>query len=73
MEICMTPNYGEMTNAQLRAYILQHREDLAAMEAFFARRSPDDEATWFQPPQTTEEWRQQMESLRPILEGQELP
>jgi hypothetical protein len=63
----MKPDYTEMTNAQLRAYILQNREDLDAMEAFFARRSPDAEATWFSPPQTAEEWQQQMEMLRPIL------
>ncbi|BAU10192.1 hypothetical protein LEP3755_06720 [Leptolyngbya sp. NIES-3755] len=64
----MKPNYDEMTTAQLRTYILKHRDDLDAMEAFFARRSPDAEATWFEPPQTVEEWQQQMEQLRPILE-----
>ena len=64
----MKPDYNEMTNTQLRAYILQHRDDLDAMEAFFARRSPDSEATWFHPPKTVEEWQQQMEMLRPILE-----
>jgi hypothetical protein len=64
----MKPNYNEMTNAQLRAYILQNRDDLDAMEAFFARRSSDAEATWFHPPKTVEEWHQQMEILRPILE-----
>jgi hypothetical protein len=68
MEVCMKPDYNEMTNTQLRAYILQHRDDLDAMEAFFARRSPDSEATWFHPPKTVEEWQQQMEMLRPILE-----
>jgi hypothetical protein len=30
----MKPNYDKMTNAQLRAYILQYRNDLDAMEAF---------------------------------------
>ncbi|MGG6270598.1 DUF6887 family protein [Leptolyngbya sp. AN03gr2] len=64
----MKPNYDEMTTAQLRTYILQHRNDLDAMEAFFARRSPDAEATWFEPPKTPEEWHQQIEALRPILE-----
>jgi hypothetical protein len=67
----MKPNYANMTNAQLRAYILQHRDDLEAMEAFFARRSPDAEATWFNAPQTAEEWHQQTEMLRPILERRE--
>jgi hypothetical protein len=64
----MKPDYDAMTEAELRTYILQHRDDLDAMEAFFARRSPDSEATWFHPPKTTEEWNQQIEMLRPILE-----
>jgi hypothetical protein len=42
-----------------------------AMEAFFARRSPDSEAVWFTPPQTAAEWKQQMEALRPILDRKE--
>jgi hypothetical protein len=67
----MKPDYSKMSNSELRAYILQHREDLDAMEAFFARRSPDSEATWFHPPKTVEEWHQQMEMLRPIFEGED--
>ncbi|NEQ98639.1 MAG: hypothetical protein F6K30_18290 [Cyanothece sp. SIO2G6] len=63
----MTTNYDAMTNAELRAYILQHRDDLDAMEVFFARRSPDAEATWFAPPKTEAEWQQQIEILRTIL------
>ncbi|MBW4692339.1 MAG: hypothetical protein KME27_11295 [Lyngbya sp. HA4199-MV5] len=65
-----------MHEAQLRcnvlvrtkSFILQHRDDLDALEAFFARRSPDSEATWFTPPKTEEEWQQQLEVIRPILE-----
>lgn len=64
----MTPDYAAMTNTELRIYILHHRDDLAAMEAFFARRSRDSEATWFHPPKTPEEWHQQMEALRPMFE-----
>ena len=63
----MTTNYDAMTNAELRTYILQHRDDIDAMEAFFARRSPDSEATWFSPPETKEEWQQQIETLGTIL------
>jgi hypothetical protein len=64
----MKPNYDEMTQTELRAYILGHRDDLDAIEAFFARRSPDSEATLFPPPQTEQEWQQQLEIIRPILE-----
>jgi hypothetical protein len=56
----MKPNYHEMTDTQLRTYILSHRDDLDAMEAFFARRSPDAEAVWFHPPKIVEEWQQQI-------------
>jgi erythromycin esterase-like protein len=64
----MKPDYDAMTKSELRAYILQHRDDLDALEAFFARRSPDSEATWYTLPKTEEEWQQQMEMVRPILE-----
>lgn len=67
----MKPNYDEMTNAELRTYILQHRDDLDAMEAFFARRSPDSEATWFHPPKTAAEWQQQIEAVRPMFENKQ--
>jgi hypothetical protein len=62
------PDYNQMTQAQLRAYILDHRDDLDAIEAFFARRSPDSEATLFPPPQTEQEWQQQLDIIRPMLE-----
>ncbi|WP_448572612.1 DUF6887 family protein [Trichothermofontia sp.] len=64
----MKPDYSAMTQAELRAYCLAHREDLEALEAFFARRSPDAEATWFSVPKTEAEWQQQLEVVRPILE-----
>ncbi len=64
----MKPNYNEMTQTELRTYILEHRDDLEAIEAFFARRSPDSEATLFPAPQSEQEWQQQLEMIRPILE-----
>jgi len=67
----MKQDYDKMTNAELRAYILQNRDDLDAMEAFFARRSPDTEATWFHPPKTHEEWQQQIEVLRSMFENKQ--
>jgi hypothetical protein len=67
MEICVKSNFDEMSSEELRAYILEHRDDLDAMEAFFARRSPDEEAVWFLPPQDCSEWMQQMEDFHLIL------
>ncbi|MBC7969002.1 MAG: hypothetical protein H7Z11_02510 [Verrucomicrobia bacterium] len=64
----MKPNYDAMSWSELRAYILSHRDDLDALEALYARRSPDSEATWYTPPKTEEEWQQQMEMVKPILE-----
>lgn len=64
----MKPNYDEMTKAELRAYILEHRDDSDAIEAFFIRRSPDTAATLFPPPKTEKELQQQPEIMRPVLE-----
>jgi hypothetical protein len=57
-----------MSWKELRTYCLENREDLDALRAFFDRRSPDSEAVWFSPPKTLEEWKQQEEMIRPILE-----
>lgn len=46
-----------------------HREDLEALEALFARRSPDAEATWFAVPKTEAEWQQQLEIIKLISES----
>jgi hypothetical protein len=52
----------------LRAYILEHRDDSAALDAMYARRSPDTEATWFSPPQNLQEWEQQVNHLKPLFQ-----
>lgn len=64
----MKPNYDAMSNAELRNYCLEHRDDISALEAFFSRRSPDSEAVWFSPPKTLEEWKQQEEVVRVEIE-----
>jgi hypothetical protein len=63
------PIYDDMSQSELRRYILENREDIAAIEAFFARRSPDDQATWYSPPKTPEEWQQQIEAIQPVLDA----
>jgi hypothetical protein len=68
--LSMKVDYSKMSWQELRAYCLANREDLDALEAFFARRSPDSEAVIFHPPRNEEEWAQQMEMMRPILERQ---
>jgi erythromycin esterase-like protein len=64
----MKPNYDAMSWADLRAYILDHRDDLDALDAMYARRSPDQEATWFSPPQNLQEWEQQASTLKPLFQ-----
>jgi hypothetical protein len=64
----MKPDYDAMSWRELRTYILQHRDDLDALEALHARAIPDSEATWYSAPATVEEWEQQQEMLKPIFE-----
>jgi len=46
----MKPNYEAMTNKELKAYILTHRDDDEAIRILFSRRNPpDSEATWYGP------------------------
>jgi hypothetical protein len=51
----MKPNFDEMTKAELKAYVLSHRDDDEAIRALFSRRNPpDSEATWYGPMCTPE-------------------
>lgn len=46
----MKPNFEEMSKAELKAYVLAHREDDEAIRVLFSRRNPpDSEATWYGP------------------------
>ena len=46
----MKPNFEAMTNKELKAYILAHRDDDEAIRVLFSRRNPpDSEATWYGP------------------------
>jgi hypothetical protein len=51
----MKPNYDAMSWAEVRAYILENRDDVDPLDAMYARRSPDAEATWFRPPQNLQD------------------
>jgi len=51
----MKPNFDEMNKAELKAYVLSHRDDDEAIRVFFGRRNPpDSEATWYGPMCTPE-------------------
>ena len=51
----MKPNFEEMSRAELKAYVLSHRDDDEAIRVFFGRRNPpDSQATWYGPMCTPE-------------------
>ncbi|MBD2437205.1 DUF6887 family protein [Nostoc sp. FACHB-110] len=45
----MQPNFEAMTNKELIAYALTHREDVEPLRILYSRRTPDSEATWYGP------------------------
>jgi hypothetical protein len=51
----MKPNFDEMSKAELKAYVLSHRDDDEAIRVLFSHRNPpDSEATWYGPMCTPE-------------------
>src|SRR4028118_727588 len=51
----MKPNFEAMSKAELKAYVLSHRDDDEAIRVFFGRRNPpDSKATWYGPMCTPE-------------------
>ena len=56
----MKPNFETMNKAQLRAYVLEHREDLEALRALMSRRDPNGVQYNFP---NTEEGREQTKSV----------
>jgi hypothetical protein len=67
----MKPNFEEMSRKELRAYVLEHREDMEALHILFSRRSPDSEAILFHPPQSEKEQQQQFELFKHIIDEKE--
>ncbi len=58
----MKPDFSKMTRQDLRAYVLNHREDDEAIEALIKRGSPNSPKYPF--PQTEEDLREMEEILR---------
>lgn len=67
----MQPNFETMTNAELIAYALAHREQIEPLRVLYQRRTPDAEAIWFNLPQTEEEAQQQFEQFKQIVTQKE--
>ncbi len=66
----MKPNFEAMTRAELRAYVLEHREYLEAFRLLMNRRSPDSEATWYNFPNTEEGREQRKEVIKRKIKGE---
>ena len=66
----MKPNFEAMTRAELRAYVLEHREDLEAFRLLMNRRSPDSEATWYNFPNTEEGREKRKEVIKRKIKGE---
>jgi len=63
----MKPNFATMSKAELRAYVLEHKEDLEALRALMSRRDP--KAIKYNFP-NTEEGREQIKAaLKGKIEG----
>jgi hypothetical protein len=48
----MKPDFDVMTKAELRAYVLEHREDTEAFEALADRIYANPNPQWYQPEET---------------------
>jgi hypothetical protein len=67
----MQPNFEAMTNRELKAYALTHRNEVEPLRELYRRRTPDSEVVWFKLPQTKDEEQQQFEQFKQMLSERE--
>ncbi|MBW4619570.1 MAG: hypothetical protein KME17_09450 [Cyanosarcina radialis HA8281-LM2] len=69
----MKPNFETMTNAELRAYALEHRndDDLEALRVLFSRRQLSSPAKTFYLPKNQAEEQEQFELFKQIVAEKE--
>lgn len=63
----MKPNFEKMSKAQLRTYVLEHREDEEALRALMSRRDPNGVKYSF--PNTEEGREQTKDVIKRKIEG----
>ena len=63
----MKPNFERMSKAQLRAYVLKHKEDKEALRALMSRRDPNSIKYNF--PNTEEGRKQTKAVIKRKIEG----
>jgi len=61
------PDFNAMSKAELKAYVLEHRDDLDALEVLFSRRSPNTKVIRFPFPKSEVEWQQQQATIQSLL------
>ncbi len=64
----MKHNFAEMSTKELRVYVLEHRDDVEALEVLFSRRTPDSEATIY-PSMFTEDGKPVADNIRMMVEA----
>jgi hypothetical protein len=64
----MKPDFKKMNKTELKAYVLEHRDDIEAVRELFSRRSPNGHR--YPAPRTQEDMAAQMDIMRRKLEGQ---
>lgn len=66
----MKPDFYTMPRAELKAYVLEHRDDEEAVQALMKRRSPDSEATWYGSSESEDGFEQTQEIIRRKINGE---
>ncbi|MGL6139211.1 MAG: DUF6887 family protein [Planktothrix sp.] len=66
----MISDFEKMTNAELKAYALEHRgeEDVEALRVLFRRRKPYGQDLTFYPAKNQQEKQEQIERFKQIIE-----
>ncbi len=65
----MKLDFEKMPRAELKAYVLAHREDTEALRVLMSRRNPNAKRYKF--PDTEEGWQQMEEVFRQKIEGRD--
>ncbi|BAZ51768.1 hypothetical protein NIES4103_44260 [Nostoc sp. NIES-4103] len=64
----MNPNYEQMSFTELRAYVIENREDIEALRFLMSKRDPNSPK--YPTPLTEAEMQAQMEIIRRKLNGE---
>jgi hypothetical protein len=66
--LSMTPNYEQMSFTELRAYVIENRDDIEALRFLMSKRDPNSKG--YPAPMTDAEMQEQMEIIRRKIRGE---